>query len=212
MAFADLYEIRDRQSRLGQEILNVYHAERADVAFEAIDVGTAFLDTFIPSLLAIQSTFTVHSVIDVQSLDDPSDFTSITFSPNTGVRVGAQLSTFNAAAVQYNRRRTDMKNGQKRWDAGLETDIAGNAWAAPFLADLDVAAAALLNDWERTAIPGVKVAEYVIIKRVCIVTPPPVPCPGYRLPKDDAELILYHPITFIARATARSQVSRKQLI
>lgn len=105
-----------------------------------------------------------------------------------------------------------MKNGQKRWVAGLEADIAVNDWSAGFLASMDTLGTALVGDWERAAIPGVKVCEYVILKRVCTTTPSP-PCAGtYRLPENDAELVLYHPISFVSRATVRSQVSRKTLV
>lgn len=211
MAYADLYELRDKQDLGGQDVLNIYHVEKADPAYEADDIAQAYLDSIMPSILLMQPDDLQHSVIEVESLADPLDFATLTFTPNAGLLSGSALSTFSAAAIQFNRRRTDMKNGQKRWLAGIETRIAVNTWDATMIGLIDDVGDALVADWELTADPGVKVCEYVIIKRICVGSPPPDPCVTYRLPDDDAELVMYHPIAFITRDKVRSQVSRKKL-
>ena len=212
MAFSDLYEIKDFQDVSQQNILNIYHAAKLNPAFDAADVLQSYLDSVLPSVLSIQVIALDHSRFECQSLDDPLDFATATVTPSVGLKGGIGLSTFSAATIQFNRLRTDMKNGQKRWVAGNEDDIVTNLWDATFLGLLDVLGQALINNWEDDSNPGVPVATYTIIKRVCTVDVDPLPCPSYRLPENDEELVSYAPTSFSARDTVRSQVSRKRLV
>lgn len=105
-----------------------------------------------------------------------------------------------------------MKNGQKRWVAGSETEMSGNDWITGFLVDLDVLAQAVIANWIDDAAPGVPVANFCIVQRVCKTAPSPPCVGGYRLPEDQEEYISYFPTSYIVRDTIRSQVSRKRLI
>lgn len=212
MAFSDLYEIKDHQVMAQQNILNIYHAEKLNPAFDAADVLQSYLDTVLDSVRAIQVSDLDHTLFECQSLADPLDFSTSTVTPSVGLKLPPGLSTFTAATIQFNRLRTDMKNGQKRWVAGNENDVVTNLWDATFLTLLDTLGQALINNWEDNTNPGVPVATYVIIKRVCTVDVEPLPCPSYRLPESDTELVMYSPTSFSARNTIRSQVSRKRLV
>lgn len=212
MAFSDLYELLDRQEQGGQEVLNVYHVFRLDSTFDSGDIAEAYEDTFLTPSLALQEVNVSHTVIEVRSLDNPLDFATRVPSPAAGTRAGNPFPQFNALGVQFNRLRTDMKNGQKRFFFGVELDANAAIWITAFLTEAGLVVDNLLNPWERTAFPGVDVCEYAIIKRVCVGEPPPDPCVKYRLPESDAELVSYVPEVAVLRSTVRSQVSRKRLI
>lgn len=212
MAFTDLYQIKDHQSFDGQALLNVYQCEKLNPAFDADDVLFSYLDTVVPLLLIIQPIVLTHTSFECQSVSDPLDFATGTITPNAGLLAGQALTNFTSAAIQFNRLRTDMKNGQKRWAAGTETQIAGNGWEAGFRTDLDDLGQVIINNWERDADPGVPVASYCIVKRVCETTDPAGKCIVYRLPEDQTEYVSYFPTSFIVRTNARSQVSRKVLL
>lgn len=212
MAFADIYEVRDFQDIGGTNMLNVYHVQRDNAGVDAQQIGIAFNDTVLPELLPLQEANVDHSRIEVQSLDNPLDFAVVTPVPSSGTRVGANFAHFYAATLQFNRLRTDMKNGQKRFYVGIEADASGSLWGAAFILLLADLGDGILLPWRTVVDPLVPVCEFVILKRVCTVQPPPTPCPSYRLPENDAELVLYQPTTFTVRDTIRSQVSRKRLI
>lgn len=212
MAYADLYEIRDRQTYTDQQVLNVYHAERLSGGFGATQVGQSFIDSVMPDVLNIQPSQLTHDLIEVQSISEPTDFASLTFSPNVGLLTGQSNSSFMAAAIQFNRLRTDMKHGQKRWVAGSETEASGNDWITSFVTLLTTLANAVIANWEETANPGVPVARFTIVKRVCKTFDAGGKCLVYELPQVLDDYVNYFPTTFIVRDTIRSQVSRKRLV
>ncbi len=209
MAFSDLYEVLDNQSIGGEPLLNVYQVERVAGAFAALDIAIAFIDSVGSLIRNIQHTTVVHDIVTVRSLADPTDFASSVMSPNTGVLTGPQLANFAAATIQFNRRRTDMNNGSKRFAAGDETNATGNNWDGAFLPTIQILADRLVQAWEEAAAPGVAVCNLVIIKRICTTTPSPPCVGGYRLPLVTDPLTLYTPASALARSTIRSQVSRK---
>lgn len=211
MAYADLYEVLDQQSVGGEQILNAYQVERASGAFAALDIAVAFIDSMGSLIRNIQHTIVQHDIVTVRSLDDPTDFATAVMSPNTGVLTGAQISNFSAATIQFNRRRTDMNNGQKRFIAGTELSATGNLWTAAFRDTVQIVADRLVQPWETAAAPGVDVCSLVIIKRICTTAPSPPCAGGYRLPLSTDPLTLYTPLSALARDTVRSQVSRKRL-
>ena len=211
MAFTDLYEVLDKQSIGGEQILNAYQVERASGAFGALDIATAFVDSVGSFIRNIQHTTVTHDIVTARSLDDPTDFASVVMSPNTGILTGDQISNFTALTIQFNRRRTDMNNGQKRYAAGNELQAVGNQWAATFITTAQILADRLVQPWETAAAPGVDVCSMVIIKRICTTSPSPPCAGGYRLPLSSDPLTLYTPVSALVRDTIRSQVSRKRL-
>lgn len=212
MAFSDWYEVLDKSNAGGVEFLNVYHVERDNVGITAAVIAEAYEDHIFAALLSMQEVNITHTSIEVRSLDDPLDFAVRVPAPGIGTRVGANLTTFNVLSIQMNRTRLDMRNGQKRYTAGLEADTNGVNWLAAFVVEGTTLAAALLQVWVTAAAPATPVCRYGILKRVCSIEPPPDPCTAFRLPEDDLELKFFNPVTAIVRGTIRSQVSRKRLI
>lgn len=212
MAWTDAYEIKDKQSYTQQQVLNIFHVERADTGVTAEEILTAYVDSITGIIRVIQPLSLTHDVLECQSLSDPGDFATATFTPNAGLLSGNALSAFSAATIQFNRRRTDMKNGQKRFVAGNEANIVGNIWTTAFVDLMDDVGDAMVADWERAASPGVPVCNYVIIQRICDEVDAEGKCIRYRLPENVSEYLSYQPLTFISRDTIRSQVSRKRLI
>lgn len=212
MAFTDLYEVLDLQSIGGEPILNAYQVERASGAFASLDIATAFIDSVGSLIRNVQHITVTHDIVTVRSLSDPTDFASAIMSPNVGVLVGPQIANFNALTIQFNRRRTDMNNGSKRYAAGTEGQFSGNQWDAPFLVTAQILADRLVLPWETAAAPGVDVCTLVIIQRICTTSPSPPCVGGYRLPLSTDPLTMYTPLTALVRDTVRSQVSRKRLV
>lgn len=212
MALSDFWEIIDRQTFDGRDIINVYHAKRVQAGATAFNVGHAFIDSVMDSALVdVQNVGVDRTTLDVRNLGTVTDFISIDTSAHSGVLVGPTLPGFNAATIQFNRTRTDMKNGSKRILAGDELEQQNGEWIAAFLTDLNTLAAAMIAPWEEAGAPGVDVAELCIIKRYCIV-PAQDPCTAYRL-ADATEIDANHyvPTTKLVRTKVRSQVSRKIL-
>ncbi len=214
MALTDFYELRDFQIAGSQAILNVYHYIRGVGVPSALTVGTAYIETVLPLLTPIQSATVSRTVVEVENLGDPFDFATIDTSGSPGTLAGAALTTLAAATIQLNRTRNDIKNGMKRFYVGAEASVLTNFWEAAFLTSLQLLADKLVVPIEVAASPGVSQGHLVILKRFCTVLPSP-PCTGvYRLPNTDMEVddFNYQPISATARATVRSQVSRKRLV
>lgn len=211
MALSDFWELKDNQVADGKPILNVYHLKRILAGANANSVGQAFIKSILQDeLLALQTNTLSRTTIDVTNLGDVTDFISIDSSTLPGSRGGAQGTNFNSAAIQLNRTRTDIKNGQKRFLAGIESDTNGNAWVAAFITLLTDLASALITPWEEAAAPGIDVCSLVILKRFCVV-PGQDPCLAYRLPNTSLEIDSNHyvPTTTLVPAKVASQVSRK---
>lgn len=213
MAIEDFYEVLDHHNAGGVQVLNVYHVERDSGIITSALIAEAFEDSILTPLLLLQDDRIQHTEIAVRNLGDPTDFNSRAPVPNLGTRItGAGFAQFYAAAIQFNRTRTDMKHGQKRFFAGVEPDQEDGTWNGGFLTALESIRDPLLTDWERASAPAVPVCRYVILQRVCVV-PGQEPCLKYRLPDvTDEPIVKYTPVTAIIRDRVRSQVSRKKLI
>ena len=213
MALDDFWEIKDNQVYLGKPVLNVYHAKRVEAGATAADVGQAFLDSIVNGTLdALQPEDLLRTTVEVANLEDATDFSSQDSSAFPGVIIANDLPTFNAATIQFNRTRTDMKNGRKGFLAGTELEQDAGEWNAGFITLLNGLADAILAPWVENAAPGVDVCVFVILKRFCIV-PAQDPCQAYRLPSNDVEADDNHyvPTSALVRKQVRSQVSRKIL-
>lgn len=213
MPLSDFWEIKDNQVLEGQPILNVYQAKRILAGANATLVGQALIDQVItPMALAIQPIGLARTTMEITNLGTVTDFTTLDTSSIVSGVSGNRLPEFNAAGIQFNRTRSDMKNGQKRWVAGAEPEQADGIWVAGFLTLLGVAATNLLTPWETAAAPGVDVAEFVIIKRFCVVEGQD-PCLAYELAPTDPLIDANHyvPVSATVRSRVRSQVSRKRL-
>jgi hypothetical protein len=173
----------------------------------------AFMGSILTAAyLAMQDALVLRSTLEIQNLGDPTDFASLDSSAFQGTGAGEHVPLFVSASIQFNRTRTDMRNGQKRFVVGSEGDMLQGIWDAPFQAELAALGASVIAPWRTAAAPGVDVCNFVILKRFCVVEDED-PCRAYRLPDSDTEIDGFHyvPSAIVVRANARSQVSRKAL-
>ncbi len=214
MPLVDFWQLKDNQILGGTNVLNVYHLKRILGGATATQVGQAFIDTILTTgFLSLQDSNLTRTTVEVENLGDETDFASLDSSAKIGTDTGDHPAIFNAATIQFNRTRIDMKNGQKRYLMGAEGDAVDGVWDAAFLTTFGAVAATIVSKWEEAASPGVDVCEFVILKRFCVVSGQD-PCLAYRLPNTNAEIDDKHyvPLTTTQRARIRSQVSRKKLI
>jgi len=210
MALTDMYEVVHVQAAGVVNVNNIFHVIRDNIGVVATTIAEAFEDRIQAALIPLQDDSVVTQRIEVRNIGDPLDFATRVPAVVTGTLVGEPFNSFTSFAIQFNRLRTDMKNGQKRFVVGVETNADGNNWLAGFVTSMDGIKNAILATWFTDALPAAAVCDYVVIKRICTVATPPFPCPSYRLPVNDAELVFYNPVTGISRTIVRSQVSRKR--
>lgn len=213
MALTDFWQLKDNADILGKNLLNVYHVKRILAGADAQDVAEAFAFSILTlNLLGMQDFNMLRSTVEVENLGDPTDFFSYDSTALKGTDAASHLPTFNAATIQFNRTRIDMKNGQKRLFVGNEGDLNENVWTTAFQDQITLVADTIIDTWKTAAAPAVDVCAFVILKRFCVV-PDQVPCVKYRLPETDTEIDGNHyvPLTHLVRPRVRSQVSRKIL-
>ncbi len=214
MALTDFWELKDNQVLAGLNVLNIYHVKRILAGADATEIANAYFNSILTvAFLNLQDNNLTRSVVEVANLGTPTDFAAVDSSAFPGTDVGDHPAIFNAAAIQFNRTRTDMKNGQKRWVMGNDNDAASGVWDTGFLNDLNDVGATIIAPWRTAAAPAVDVCSFVILKRFCVVDEQS-PCLAYRLPNTDTEIDGFHyvPVSVTARDRIRSQVSRKKLI
>ena len=213
MALTDFWEVKDNQVFDGKPALSVYHVKRIDGGANAGNIAQAFLDHVLVLMApTVQPLTLTRTTVEVANLGSSTDFASIDSSAHVGGVAGARLPGFNSAGIQFNRTRTDMKNGRKNLLAGTEGEQFEGAWVAGFITLLAAVAAAIIDPWEEAAAPGIDLVEFCILKRFCVV-PAQDPCLVYRLPNTSAEVDANHyvPTSALIRTQVRSQVSRKVL-
>lgn len=214
MALTDFWEIKDNQVFRGKSILNVYHAKRILVGANASLVAQAFVDFVISGDLdQMQSTALTRTTVEVANLGDETDFAALNSSAFPGILPSQTIPAFNAATIQFNRTRNDMKNGAKRFLVFTELENTDGAWVPGAITLLNSLSAVIMTPWEEAANPGIDICEFVILKRFCVV-PAQDPCVAYRLPNSNTEVDENHyvPVTATTRTQVRSQVSRKILL
>jgi hypothetical protein len=213
MPLDDFWQVKDNQSYNGKPLLNVYHVKRIDGGSNAAIVAQAFMDWVLDGVLdSIQPDGVSRSTVEVENLGEPTDFAALDSSAFPGILTAQPIPSFNAAAIQFNRTRTDMKNGQKRWFAGTEDEQNTGEWAAGMITAMNTLGTAIITPWEDNTSPGIEVCEFVILKRFCVIEEQD-PCQVYRLPDSSVEIDAWHyvPISFVSQPRVRSQVSRKVL-
>lgn len=213
MALSDFWELKDHQVVGGQNILNVYHCKRILAGAVAADVANAFTFSILAgNFRGMQTLALTRTTIEVQNLGFPTDFTSIDSSAFGGTDTNQYQPSFYTTAIQLNRTRTDMKNGQKRYFMGSELDVSNGVWDTNFLNQMDLVGNTLIDPWVTLLDPLVDVCNMAILKRFCVV-PAQDPCLKYRLPNTDAEIDAFHyvPLAFLSRTRPRTQNSRKVL-
>jgi len=137
-----VYSIKDYQTYLGRQVLNVYWYEGA-AGGVATDLGNAFLADVMPDILAIQHTGVNHERIVVEAFDSIVDFAEITVSA-AGTGAGAlSMAAFIAWGFRLERTTKLTRHGQKRIAGANENWVINEGIDPSVVALFDAAETAL---------------------------------------------------------------------
>jgi len=128
MAVLDIYSIEDRQTFLGQSVVNVYYYQ--DVGVNAIteaQLADIFEVTVIDELVSVQATNLVHDTIRVTNLTNPGPYSEYTIGTQ-GEKSSEPLPRFNAWGFRFVRDSLATRNGYKRI-AGVTEDLQSSGVA-----------------------------------------------------------------------------------
>lgn len=209
MAIVDMYQIVHDMTYLGQTVLSVYHAERANAGETAGSISDGFQNSILPIIRLLQNDAVTNNELRIFNLGSPTDFGAFTLSGSAGVRTGANSASFLAASQRFNTLNRLVRSGQKRYAGLLETDYFDGVLGGSTVTLVDDIGDVLVADW-LSSIDSHVICSYAILKRVCETTDPVTgKCLEYRLPETDGELVFYIPQSFLTNPEVSSQVSRK---
>lgn len=116
MAPGDIYQILDKQTLLGQEVLNVYYYKSdGGSGLQAEDLGDAFIDQMLPDIVAMQSNELVHTEIQVNCVTNLDDFhIHPLVTGNIGEFTQSVNDPFGAYGFELIRSTRATRNGSKR--------------------------------------------------------------------------------------------------
>lgn len=209
MALDDLFQLTHKFTAYGVNMHNAYHALRDNALETAQDVNDAWVNSILPAMRLLQTTSYTNVEVACFNLGDDTDFHTQAIG-SAGLRPAVSDSpSFLAAAVKFPTLIRGVHAGQKRFAGLLESDVNFGNLVAGTQTLVENIADDLLGDWLASSDSHV-VCNYVIIKRVCDVPPPPgEPCEKYRLPEGVEVPVYYQPTTRVLNTEVSSQVSRK---
>lgn len=219
-----LYQVTLRQTFFGQECLNQWHYNSADVvgavsgSFGLLSAmgfiesaGVYPADGLFAALRAVQSDELDYVEVECAALYSPTDFYTLPFNPTpSGARTGAANTPVLSYGFSTNRVRRDVRRGQKRLTGTVEADVdAGGVVASAVLTLLNTVAtrmSAVLTyvDEETTFTYTPVVLSYEMY------TEPPDK-PAYRPYPTLAEQLTHMAsgVSWAAKPIVRTQVSRQ---
>jgi hypothetical protein len=207
--FSDLYQVRMNGILLSQQCLNVFFVERTSTDYNAVDIALAVNANVWGTIRGVLSDSLTMTSIDVTSLANPADFATVPGVPdsgNVGGTSGQDLAPFLAAAIRFNRQRSDMRHGWMRFSGFREGQVTGELWSGAVTDALTTLGTLLMQDiMDET--DSFSVCRLHIVKRIPYTTPSGKR--GYRLPQDASEYVSYIPLTFDVYPRVTTQNSRK---
>lgn len=207
--FSDLYLVRMNGILLSQQCLNVFLVERTSTDYNAVDVAAAVNANVWGTIRGVLSNSLEMTSIDATSLDNPADFATVAGSPSTGnisSTSGDNLATFLAAAIRFNRQRSDMHHGWMRFSGFREQQVTGNQWAATITTALTTLGNLLMADIKDPT-DSFNICRLHIVKRIAYTAPSGKR--AYRLPQNASEYVSYIPLTYELYPAVTTQNSRK---
>jgi hypothetical protein len=207
--FSDLYLVRMNGILLSQQCLNVFLVERTSTDYNAVDVAAAVNANVWGTIRGVLSNSLTMTSIDATSLDNPADFATVAGSPSTGnisSTSGENLATFIAAAIRFNRQRSDMHHGWMRFSGFREQQVTGDLWAGTVTTALVTLGNILMADIKDPT-DSFNICRLHIVKRIAYTAPSGKR--AYRLPENASEYVSYIPLTYELYPTVTTQNSRK---
>lgn len=175
----DLFILEDRQTLLGQEVLNVYTYRwtgALDPSFDTASeqLATLFESQVLPAILAVQSSDVEHTSIKVINQFDPTDFAIVAVSETGDIPSATSelLPPANAVAFQLSSSTRAVRSGAKRI-AGIPegVQIDGVITDIDYTLDLTTLAGQLGGIIFTTETIPQPAYQPIIVKRVKTTTP-----------------------------------------
>jgi len=207
MAINDLYQLvlTAKYNFTEPTLVNAFYYR--DIVGLTSDAAESLANEFqldvLPKIAAVVTGSTKFTKLVVKNLYDPTDFWEELLSV-AGDRSGEAMPPFNAWSFVSNRKRADIRPGQKRFGILSETDVSTGGFVESGLVTAmdDLASAlgfrmqvSLFDTWEprvvkriRSGVPG----EYT-----------------YRLPESQGEEVSFYPDTWQYRTAVTTQNTRK---
>lgn len=203
MAHLDVYEVIDRQTLAGQEVLNVYFFINNEVlsARVAQDLIDKFLTDYMPDILSSQTGDCLHTEISARNLFNATDRAVNAISLSSGGVATDYQNTFSAIGFSLVQDNGAVKNGSKRIaavpDQYVTDGVVTDAGYVTILNNLAATlASSLMFGIVETFVP-------IVVKRILTL-------PGiYRLPENYAETVWGRITDAVFNPSVTSQTSRK---
>lgn len=211
----DVYEIVDRQTLFGQEVLNVFQFRQianfvttlSNIAEVAKD---CYIEQYLPDILEIQTNDVTHVNITVKNLFDTDDYFAEDIN-EVGVIGGGSpadtQSTFNAYSFTTRGSGITVKPGGKRFAGVADSFITdGVITDAGTLTKLATVGSRLGTSMTVGTIILDPIFQPILVKRVRSGVSPDY---EYRMPVNEGELVYANIQNALLKLLVSSQVSRK---
>lgn len=203
MGYNDIFQIIDRSTLSGQQVLNVYFYWDNFVGStrDSSDLLDAFEGQMLPAVTAFQTPALLHTQLECNNLFVPADREVRTISVPGEIGGGDDLPNFNALGVALTQDNGAVKNGAKRIGGIADSAQANGVWSGSgyltlFNALADQLAAPLLDGIIEAWLP-------VIVKRLLV-------SPGvYELPTSIGDAVFGVVTEAAWNPLVTSQTSRK---
>ena len=206
----DVIELVHEQTYLGQTVNNVYFFEAAVAEASMSDLANWFETNVVTKVKLLQNDLVNHVNLRLRNLFNEAETLE---EPLTGTGTitssDIELPSFIASQVRLEHASGAVRPGFKRYTGMTEGSLTDGLLNITPISKLEDIADLLVN-------PPVVANSgwaHVIVGRLCEVpnpTPNEVPaCLKYRLPQNQAELVVAYPIAYTVYAQITSQNSRK---
>jgi len=164
-----LFQIRMRQTFLGQNIVNIFYFAEVDTGDVVLlaQVLTAFKADVYDTIITAQQNSVMGLDLRARRIGGVQEDT-LSLLGDDGLRPGPALNSFSAWGFKLDRTTIDTRNGSKRFTGISETDVEGNEPASLMDTILDDVAAVLAIN---LAMANGAILEPVIFRQGSFVDP-----------------------------------------
>ena len=145
----DIWEIRLRQTFLGQNVVNLFYYKDTDTGdiISLDQISAQFLTDVLNVIIEIQHTGVETVDIRTRKVGGTNEHV-LDGLGSDGTRPGEPLNSFSAYGFRLNRTNIDVRNGSKRFAGVSEDDVSGNGVDAILESLAEDVAQALQDDLE----------------------------------------------------------------